>query len=229
MKSQTPKWEQFAQEDPEVYIWGKARTSADYQDTFFATGRNEVPGILSLVEPYLRGRDLVVEYGCGVGRLLIPMREHFDAALGVDISPSMLGRLRDNCAERGVTGVRTALATDDWPKDVRADLVYCWAVFQHIASAAVIQGVLNNIARAVKPGTGVAFLHFDTRRRTPAYWARFALPDALLPRFWRKSIRCIRRRPERVRKMLARAGFEIVNEMATAPAYRVFVVQVPLF
>jgi len=29
--------------------------------------------------------------------------------------------------------------------------------------------------------------------------------------------------------MLARAGFEIVNEMATAPAYRVFVVQVPLF
>src|SRR4051812_48569267 len=102
-----PKWEEFAQDDPEVYIWAKRREGSSYQRDFFGSGRHEVPGLLSRVEPYLQGRDQVVEYGSGVGRLLIPMSEHFGAALGVDISPTMLAKLEQNAREQGANGIAT--------------------------------------------------------------------------------------------------------------------------
>jgi SAM-dependent methyltransferase len=218
------QWERFAQEDPAFYIWTTDRSSSE--QAFGDSGRADAAALMDAVAPYLKGNGLVVEYGCGLGRLLLPMCEHFDRALGVDVAPSMLSGLTGRAEAAGLGDrVYTALATANWSAGVSADLIYSWHVFQHIASTATIRTALEQISRALKTPDGIGYLHFDVRRRTLAYWVRFAIPDPLLPRQWRRAIRRIRRTPEAVTAMIRAAGLEIITEDRRADHHVAYLVR----
>ena len=50
----------------------------------------ETPCLLELIERWLRPKAMVVDYGCGIGRLAKPLIEkHHCTVIGVDISPNM--------------------------------------------------------------------------------------------------------------------------------------------
>src|SRR6185503_14713083 len=94
-----PRWESFAQRQPGHYIWTSGNPDdPDFMEQFAASGKHEIEMILDATAPYRTGRGLVVEYGCGLGRLLLPMSERFDRALGVDIAPTMLEGLRQRAS-----------------------------------------------------------------------------------------------------------------------------------
>ena len=59
-------------------------------DRFFASGRDTTAWMLDQVAGELPGRDLALEIGCGIGRLLIPMARRFSRVIGVDVAPTML-------------------------------------------------------------------------------------------------------------------------------------------
>jgi len=219
------RWERFAREDAEYYILTGLETQrgATSLDAFFASGREQARAILERCAPYLPGHDVAIEIGCGVGRVTLPVAQRFARVVGVDVSPTMLEKLEEN-ATRAAVVVEPMGADEAWDEPGRADLVFSVLVFQHVEQIAEIARYARRIARALKPN-GVAYLQFDTRRRSLPYRLRNLLPDAVLPRPWRRGIRRIRRSPDSVRELLRAAGLEVAEEVGAGTENHVFVMR----
>ena len=152
-----------------------------------------------------------IEIGCGPGRLAIPVARRFERVTGIDVAPTMLARLAENCRARQIANVAACLPDEPWDVPESADLVYSLQVFQHIPDRSVIQRYLERAAIALRPD-GIGYLHFDSRPKRAAYHLRALVPDRLLPRPWRRGIRRIRRSPAEIAQLLAAAGLRRVRE-----------------
>ncbi len=218
------RWETFARENPEYYICtGGAYTAPAIRDEFFASGRADVDRILDEVKPHLHHRRQALELGCGVGRLAIPMAAHFDQVTAVDVAPTMLARLIENCDELGATNVAASLADDPWDAQGPVDLAYSYLVFQHVESWDIIGSYVQRIASCLAKD-GVGYLHFDSRPRTLAYRLRRFVPDPLLPRAWRRGIRRVRRPASRLSALVRDCGLAIRDERNPKTGHHIIVV-----
>jgi SAM-dependent methyltransferase len=218
-------WEAFAREHPEYYICTEL---ADYGippdlASFFSSAEPEVREILTSVETWLPARRVAIEVGAGVGRLAIPMANVFEKVYAVDISATMLARLRENLAQRRIENVAPVLAADAATVDAQADLVYSRLVFQHIESPGDIRQYIELVRRWLGE-SGVAYLQFDTRAETLVYRVRNRVPDSLLPRTSRRGIRRIRRRPGVLAEWLAENGLSVRAELRPRSEDHIFVV-----
>lgn len=96
-------------------------------------------------------KPLVVEYGCGAGRVLRAAVDAGHRCSGIDVSATMLGHCR-----RLVPGVESLhLVSDDGRTslaDECADLVFSYAVLQHISRLSIYLAALDEMSRLVKPG-----------------------------------------------------------------------------
>ena len=144
----------------------------------------------------------------------------------MDVAPTMLEKLRANCERFGIGNAEPMLADEPWDRRHEADLVYSWLVMQHIADPALIESLVRRVAGTLKTG-GVALLQFDTRRPSPAYRLRNALPDALLPRMWRRGIRRIRRSPARLAALFDAAGLHVTRELGPQSVEHVYILRKP--
>jgi SAM-dependent methyltransferase len=221
------RWETFAQENPEFYIYtapGVDFSTAEGRALFRQSGRDDVEQILRESRPHLNGFDRAIEIGCGVGRLILPMAEHFADVIGVDIAPSMIGKLKEYGRAAGVPNVRGFLADEAWSEQGEADLVYSLIVFQHIASGPVIAEYFRRIATCLSR-TGVCYAQFDTRPRTLPYYGLRMLPDAVLPRPWRKGVRRVRRRPADLRSLFESGGLTVIEELRPDSDWHAFLLR----
>ncbi len=133
------------------------------------------PLLAGLAEP--RDQALIVEYGCGVGRILRSLVDAGYRCAGIDISPTMLDHCRRLVPE--VEGVwcldeagRSAL------EDETASVVFSYAVLQHISTFTAYTRAIDEICRVLKPG-GLMAIHLncedfceDPPTRTVNYEAR---------------------------------------------------------
>lgn len=211
-------WEGFARSRPEYYIL----TEEMPLQAFFASGRRDAESILTDIGPDLRRAGRAIDIGCGVGRLAIPMARRFDEVIGVDVSPTMLERLVQNCRSAGVENVHAADADAPWEEDSLADLVYSRIVFQHIEADEVIERYVRRIRTALAPD-GIAHVQFDTRRRSVVYRVRNRFPNALLPKTSRRGLRRIRRSADWLRGVFAGSGLRVVREVRAGTEDHVFV------
>ncbi|HEV3485953.1 MAG TPA: methyltransferase domain-containing protein, partial [Vicinamibacterales bacterium] len=161
-------WDQFAAREPYFAVLTHARylrANFDHaaEAEFFDSGEayvSELYGIVrARVAPHF-GPLTVLEYGCGVGRLLIPFARRATFVTGVDISPSMLEVARQHVAKAGVTNVelRTELDSRTY------DLVNCFLVLQRMRPRDGL-ALLRRLARCVREG-GVGVFHFPYRTHT---------------------------------------------------------------
>ncbi len=69
------------------------------REIFFRTGEHCV-AIMFGAWPEFQAlaRERVIDFGCGVGRLLIPLARNFEHAVGVDVSEVMLAETASNAA-----------------------------------------------------------------------------------------------------------------------------------
>ena len=94
-----------------------------------------------------------LEIGCGPGRLMKPMSRHFGEIHGVDVSDEMVARARQNLRciphahPHATSGSDLAAFADE-----SFDLVYSYAVFQHIPSRDVVMQYLREAKRVLKTG-----------------------------------------------------------------------------
>lgn len=101
-------------------------------------------------------RRAALDFGCGVGRLTVPLSRRFEEVTGVDVAPSMLEEARRlhgelaNC--RFVCNPGSGLA---WVPDGSVDLVLCLLVLQHLESTAAIEHHLGEFVRVLRPGGAV--------------------------------------------------------------------------
>ena len=209
-----PDWERYANENAEFYIL--TRPEIDYstregQASFFRSGEQETAQLLKRVEKLLPGQDRCVDFGCGIGRLTRPHAGFFREVYAVDISPTMLTKLRLGCQSKRIDNVRPFLVSESWDEEGAADYVFSIAVFQHIVDFARIVEYLRRIRRTLKR-SGIAQLHFDTRPSNALYQFRNLLPDALLPSVYRRGLRRIRRSPQILLNAFSSAGLKVTDE-----------------
>jgi SAM-dependent methyltransferase len=215
-------WEQFARENAEYFILTEGGSVEWDPERFFALGDADAERILEGVRPWLRGFDSAVDIGCGVGRLAIPMARSFRSVAAIDVSPTMLAKCEENCAERGVDNVSVLHSSRATAGAFSADLVYSHLVLQHIEDYDVIRAYVALTRSWLRP-TGVASLQFDTRDASTAYRLSRRVPDALLPRTRRRGIRRIRRARADVLATLRDADLEVVRELEPATERHVVV------
>jgi ubiquinone/menaquinone biosynthesis C-methylase UbiE len=74
-----------------------------------------------------------LDFGCGVGRLVIPLAKICSSVTGIDISEAMLAEARNNCQEQKISNVNLVKG-DDSLSGVPGtfDFIHSFIVFQHI-------------------------------------------------------------------------------------------------
>ena len=74
-----------------------------------------------------------LEYGCGVGRLLLPLSKYTNQAVGLDVAPAMLEICRNKIKEHAVENTTVGLSDDTLSTAGGGfDFVNCFLVLQHI-------------------------------------------------------------------------------------------------
>ena len=208
-------WETFARTDPQYYIDPTLGPGVE-PDAFREGGRGVVDWAVQWAVD-LPGHRRALEIGCGVARDTVHLARHFDHVDGVDVSPTMVA----SALARGVpdnVSLHALSGRDLQPMPAGAyDLVFSHLVFQHIADPAVIAVYLRETERVLTPG-GVAVLQFDTRPASRLVRSAQLLPDPLLPRDRRRSIRRHRRSAQWVRRAGAAAGLALEAERDPAGA-----------
>lgn len=222
------EWEKFAKQDPYTYILTSLQNSnlRDFWQSGYRTVRDD---LLPLVREWNIPRRTAFELGCGLGRLAFPLAAHFETVVAVDIAAEMVRRARRLATDHGVTNTRFSVISG--PEDLQSgneyagkvDFLYSWLVFQHIPDLATIAGYLGAIGLLLNQG-GIACLQFDTRPASPGYHLKTALPDFLLPRFWRRGIRRIRRSPGAIEEHLRASGLRVIEEFARSTELHRYVV-----
>jgi cyclopropane fatty-acyl-phospholipid synthase-like methyltransferase len=218
------RWETFARENAERYICttgGVDFSTPDGWRVFVQSGRDDVGQILAEASAHLSGWNRAIEIGCGVGRLAMPMSERFGEVVAVDVAPTMLRRLADNCRSASIENVKGFLPTEPWYEQGAADLIYSLIVFQHIESWDIIAEYCRRMAGCLAKD-GVCYVQFDTRPRSLPSFVVSQLPDPLLPRPWRKGIRRIRRSRASLLNLFSASGLTVREELRQDTERHVF-------
>ncbi|MGY4830594.1 methyltransferase domain-containing protein [Sphaerotilaceae bacterium SBD11-9] len=153
-------WELWGARDPYFGVltdpkFRRGELTPQAKEEFFHSGRAQVQHVLQACRTHLDPAfdpQRVLDFGCGVGRVLIPFAEISKEALGLDISPSMLAEAGANCRDRGVTNALLALSDDTLSAAPgQFDLVHSCIVLQHIE---VTRGrtLFAHLVEKVRPG-----------------------------------------------------------------------------
>ncbi|MEO8464796.1 MAG: class I SAM-dependent methyltransferase [Gammaproteobacteria bacterium] len=161
----------------------KGNLNADTFSEFFESGRRQCDTVFEIVEQHLAAgfRPMrTLEFGCGVGRMLIPLAERCPHVVGVDVSESMLVEAKRKCEERGITNVELVRG-DDELRGVSGDFdfIHSHVVLQHIPTKRG-ERITARLVELLRPG-GVAVLHFayateKSRLRRSIPWMRKSVP-----------------------------------------------------
>jgi len=140
-KSAASDWQKWGKENPLFGVLSDPKflnTNLNEQsrEEFFQTGEQHVSRVYEVIQSKLRSDfqpRRVLDFGCGVGRLLIPFARRAQTVLGVDVSPGMLEQAADNCRERGLEAVQLiGIEELDQLVPDSFELVHSYIVFQHI-------------------------------------------------------------------------------------------------
>lgn len=166
-------WETLGRTDPYYGVltdqrFRRANLGPDARREFFASGATHMTDLLHRVEEQLgsitRGRAL--DFGCGVGRLALPLAREagFATVVGMDISESMLSEARSNASKAQQSNIEFAKSDDTLSQLTGAfDFVHSFIVLQHIP---VSRGetIVRHLLQRLAPG-GVAALQMPFARQ----------------------------------------------------------------
>ena len=173
--NQTDKdWEFYGKTEPYfgVVSWDKylrSNLTESAVEDFFRTGTAHIHSILDIIHQQIDPTfqpHRTLDFGCGVGRLVIPLAAHCDAVVGVDVSEAMLQEAQKNIQEAGLDNV-TFVKADDTLSRVSGefDLIHSFIVFQHIPCPRGEQ-IARRLVEMLKVG-GVGVLHFTYFNELP--------------------------------------------------------------
>jgi SAM-dependent methyltransferase len=125
--------------------------AAEVCDIFTRDRRHVIAGWLEETG-LLRGRQTLLDVGCGIGSFIWKYGRHFGAKTGTDHSRRMLAIAAARCRRLGpCTWLRADV--QDLPDGLhgRGDLVVCSNVLTFVSAAACVRA-LRQVARCAKPG-----------------------------------------------------------------------------
>ena len=148
-------------------------------EEFFETGHAHVRKLLRILSEldvaFTPGACL--DFGCGVGRLTIPLSGQFERTVGVDVAKSMIGPARRSLKP----GARCEFVVNRHPDlrqfaDGSFDVVHSCLVLQHIPPEVTLR-YIEEFFRVAKPGGLVLFQLPAARLSEDVISAHYALPE----------------------------------------------------
>lgn len=194
-------WQWFGATDPYFAVlsderFRNKRLSAAAIDEFFTSGERYTEWLFDAVGRHFPPHvppSRALDFGCGVGRVLIPLSRRCEEVVGVDVSDAMLHVARRNCEERGISNAALVLG-DDTLAGVQGtfDFVHSFIVFQHIPiwRGETLTRRLLSLLR--EDGIGALHYTYDVQRSAltrASTWVKVHLPLA------RPLANLIRRKP----------------------------------
>jgi SAM-dependent methyltransferase len=148
-------WPHFSVLSQEQYL---PRNLAGSIDNFWAVGRGEADVAMSLLDQLGfadRRQKICVEYGCGVGRVTIPLAGEFAEVHAYDISPNHLALARQRAETAAAGNIRFHHRGDGVLQPLAScDFFYSRLVFQHNPPP-VMRELVRLALTSLRPG-GVA-------------------------------------------------------------------------
>ena len=162
-------WECFAKKNPYWAVLTHDRFKNENMDNsaridFLDSGEKYVDWIFKKINFYFDFNNNysprnVLDFGCGVGRLIIPLARRVNFVVGIDVSESMLKEASKNINESNIDNISLVKGDDELSKVVgKFDLINSFIVFQHIPTDRGYKLFSNLIERLENGGIGV--LHF---------------------------------------------------------------------
>ena len=168
-------WEYYGNKDPYFGVlasdeFRRERLEEGSRAQFFQSGQDHIDFVLDTAAEHF-GRispRRALDFGCGVGRLTLPLARRCAHVIGVDVSPSMLDEARVNSREAGLSNVEFAPSDDALTHvDGTFDLVHSYIVFQHIEprrGARIFHHMVNRLAEG---GLGIVQFTYANSSSTP--------------------------------------------------------------
>jgi len=163
-------WELLARAEPyygvltdETFLG--AGQSPDALRQFFATGEADAAWLLELAVRVGGTRfdpRSALDFGCGVGRLAIPMSRRVGQVTGVDIAPTMIDLATRHGDAAGLGNVQYRTLSEARAREETFDFVYSLIVLQHIPPVAGYE-LIGWLLDIVTTG-GIAALHIVVSR-----------------------------------------------------------------
>lgn len=167
-------WEQFGKNDPYFSVITRNRFRSPNltdknKEEFFESGFNYINHVLGQIRQHINPNfsiNRALDFGCGVGRLLVPLANVAQEVTGVDVSDSMLNEAKRNCEVRSIKNV-ILLKSDDSLSllNGKYDFIHSYIVFQHIPVRRGEQIFANLIERLETEG--VCIVHFTYAKDYP--------------------------------------------------------------
>ena len=171
-------WDERAREDAFHFVDSREPYRAADPDRFWRRGAEDLETLLATVEaPPIGSEDHVLDLGCGLGRLTRALAARAGRVTAVDVSAEMLERARElNPGLDHVTWLLGDGETLDGVADASVDVAVSHVVLQHIPSAKVQLGYVEELRRVLRPGGWAVFgVSTDPRIHEPRVDRRSAL------------------------------------------------------
>lgn len=166
-KNSDAEWEKWGEKDPYFGVitiekFRNRNLSKESKMEFFNSGREHVRNVIEVSRRFLDSGfspKKVLDFGCGVGRLVMPFCEIVEQVVGLDVSESMLKEALNNCNEYSVQNVRL-IKSDDKLSSLKGsyDLIHSFIVFQHIPVERGMH-ILTNLLSHLEDG-GICAIQF---------------------------------------------------------------------
>lgn len=160
-------WEKIGANNPYYGVltfeeYRHSNISEETREIFFQSGLTHIESILQKIRSNIDKEFTInraLDFGCGVGRLVIPLSKIAQEVTGVDVSESMLEEAKKNCEKYSIKNVKFIKSDDDLSRlSGKYNLIHSFIVFQHIPTK---RGriLFKNILEHLEEG-GVCILHF---------------------------------------------------------------------
>ena len=187
-KNSDAHWEAYGKIDPYYGVLSDAKFKSSslnsvQKDEFFETGQKHIDHVIEVIQNKLEpdfSPGSVLDFGCGVGRLLVPLSSHAETVMGLDVSESMITEAKINLKERGIGNVTCITDFNELDSAVTFDFIHSVIVFQHIP---VPKGekLLQTLVKRLSIG-GVAALHFTYHAESHSRFVHWTLKN--IPFAW---------------------------------------------
>lgn len=135
-------WIRYGKENPyygvltnDIYL--QKNITEEALQAFFLSGVQDVDNLFQIIHDHIDRSfrpNTVLDFGCGTGRLVIPLAKRAKKVIGLDISKDILDIARLNTKKKNLDNVQFYLSDDNLTKisDQKFDFINSYIVFQHI-------------------------------------------------------------------------------------------------
>jgi SAM-dependent methyltransferase len=172
-------WQDLGRNDPFFGVltaeeFRKERLTPEALAAFWLSGETHLERLHDLFKHHL-DRELApataVDFGCGVGRVLLPLARRSTTAIGIDVAPGMLEEAQRACASRRLENVELRRFAESLAVvPGHYDFFHIFAVLQHVPrpqGMAIVRALLAGLSDG---GLGALHVVYQLPRRSA--WRR---------------------------------------------------------